>query len=191
MTPNRNTAHLDFDLQHNDQEITNDSELTTSAPLLEPRQQHDQHTTETQKNAHSVHETVGSPTPDSGLSDSKRLEKQLELPQGWPTLPQPVNVRISSLVWEILVDIILLVLSASFLAFALCVISYNRKPTSLHQQAAERLAQASQWVSAQANYASGLFAYHHRDPRYIPYSSLPSLDELPTRSYFGDSRKAR
>jgi Na+/phosphate symporter len=59
-------------------------------------------------------------------------------------------VSIRDTIWNIVVDIALLPLSITFLAFVFLVIEYNQKPKSSHPKLADTLAQVPNWVGKEA-----------------------------------------
>jgi hypothetical protein len=147
------TSEIGIRSTYREERIPSESQLTTNAPLLEPLRYNEQPVSNTADGAHSAQDTV------QDLALDYELEKPSGKPQGWPTLPQSVKLPISTLIWNILVDVALLALSSAFLVIALFVIGYNGKPTSSHGQAAERFEQASKWVRTLAIRLCRLSAY--------------------------------
>jgi hypothetical protein len=144
------TSEIGIRSTYREERIPSESQLTTNAPLLEPLRHHERPVSDSEDGAQ---DTV------QDLALDCKLEKPSEIPQGWPTLPQSIKLPISTLIWNILVDVALLALSSAFLVFALFVIEYNGKPTSSHGQAAERFEQASKWVRTLAIRLCRLSAY--------------------------------
>jgi hypothetical protein len=131
---------------YSEERIPSESQLTTNAPLLEPLHHSERLVSHSKDGAHSAHETVQRLGLDCELPNNSVLEKPSKIPQGWPTSPQSIKLPMSTRMWNISVDVTLLLLSCAFLVFALFVLGYNGKPTSSHRQAAERFEQASNWV---------------------------------------------
>lgn len=64
----------------------------------------------------------------------------------WPSLPGPVKSSKTSIVLEILTDIIFACFSLAFFAFALTVRSYDGAATREHQRLTSALQEASRYV---------------------------------------------
>lgn len=133
---------------YSEERVPSESQLTTDAPLLESLRHGERLVSNSEDGADSAHETVHHPALDYGLPNKTVLEKPSGMiPQGWPISPQAIKLPMSTRIWNVFVDIALLLLSCAFLIFALSVLGYNGKPISSHQQAAGRFEQASKWVS--------------------------------------------
>jgi hypothetical protein len=142
------TSDIERDSIVNQVRLSFDSQLSTNVSLLDFSYRDEPAASDSESGILSVHETYQSTIPDPVHLHAPLREKGLELPRGWPTSPQPVKMPIGSMFWYVIVDMALLAVSIAFLAFAWCVVLYDQKPTSFHRQAAERLEQASKWVSA-------------------------------------------
>jgi hypothetical protein len=140
------TSEIELRSTHREERIASEPQLSTNAPLLKSITGDDPVTRNSEHRTHISDEPVCSTALDRELPDIALLEKQSELPRGWPTSPQVVKVSIRTLIWRSLVDVALFSLSVAFLVFALFVIRYNNRPTSSHRQAAQGFEQASKWV---------------------------------------------
>lgn len=141
------TSEIELRCTHSEEQVPPESQLSTNAPLLEFHQDGEGNAPNSKGRFQSPHEIISSTALDRELPNAPLLEKNSELSLDWPTSPQPVNIPLGITIWNIFTDIVLLAFSVAFLAFALFVIWYNGKPMSYHQQAAERIEQASTWVS--------------------------------------------
>jgi hypothetical protein len=177
---------------YSEERIPSESQLTTDAPLLEPLRHGERLVSNSEEGADSAHGAVQHPALDRGLPNKTVLEKPSGLiPQGWPTSPQVIKLSMSTRIWNVFVDVALLLLSCAFLIFALFVLGYNGKPISSHRQAAERFEQASNWVSTLLIRLHRLLAHWYRALRSTLFYLHPLSDELPMRSYFGDLKGAK
>jgi len=134
-------------IRYEDQ-LTSESRLSTDTPLLQPLHRDERAVSSSEESLRRSHDAGHSVSSDYELVGSSSVDKQLEPPRGWPASPQRVKISTTTTIWNILVDLSLLILSVAFLAFALFVSFYDQKPTKSHEQAAERFIQASKWVSA-------------------------------------------
>ena len=150
------------------EERTRESQISTDAPQLELL--HHCERDAANSDDRSSRERVPSTALNDELPNAPLLEKQSDLSLGWPTSPRPVRNSFSTTAWKILIDLLLLLLSLAFLSFALFVIWYNGKPTSRHQDAAERIKQASIWVRTSSGVLDCSFAHPSRARQSIPYS---------------------
>lgn len=80
-------------------------------------------------------------------------DKAEHVPQGWPSAPSPIKTSLSSIIWEAIVDIVLLALSLLFLVFTLIINHYDGAPTAQHPQATSRLLSATKFVRYPAKFA--------------------------------------
>jgi len=167
-----------------------ESQVSTDLSILDFPYRDDPLPLESGASADDAHKLDKSITPGSVLADDLSQETHLRALQGWPTSPRSVEISASLLIWYIFVDISLLAISFTFFVFAILVLSFDQKPTSSHQRAAQRFEQASNWVSQKLPDLAIKLLTGSRAQRSIPYSLLRLLGEPPMLFCFGDSRKA-
>jgi len=153
------TSEIELSFADSEERTRHESRISTDAPQLELLHHCELDTTNSDDRLRSSRERVPSTALNHELPNTPLLEKQSELPLGWPTSPRPVKNAFSTTAWKILIDLLLLLLSLAFLSFALFVIWYNGKPTSRHQDAAERIKQASIWVRTSSGVLDCSFAH--------------------------------
>ena len=140
-----------FDIElrplRSEEQLASESRLSTDTPLLESLHRDERAASGSEDSLRIACDTGHKSLLDCELVDCSSIDKHLETPRGWPASSQHIKISTATTIWNILVDIFLLALSTSFLAFALFVSAYDQKPTKSHQQAADRFIQASKWVS--------------------------------------------
>ncbi|KAI4653442.1 hypothetical protein J4E93_001208 [Alternaria ventricosa] len=141
------TSEIELSFANSEERIRRESRISTDAPQLELLHHNERDAANSDDRLRSSRERLPSTALNHELPNAPLLEKQPDLSLGWPTSPRPVKNSLGTTAWKVLTDLLLLALSVAFLSFALFVIWYNGKPTSRHQDAAERIKQASIWIS--------------------------------------------
>ncbi|KAI4674781.1 uncharacterized protein J4E84_010387 [Alternaria hordeiaustralica] len=122
------TSDIELSFADSEERTRRESQISTDAPQLELLHHCELDAANSDDCLRSSRERVPSTALNYELPNAPLLEKQSDLPLGWPTSPRPVKISFGSATWKILVDLLLLVLSLTFLAFALFVIWYNDFP---------------------------------------------------------------
>jgi len=79
-------------------------------------------------------------------SDSPRDESKL-LPKNWPSAPQQLRTKPSEVIVEIVLDIVFIALSISFLLFGLIVKHYDQAHVEDHPRLTQNLVEATRYVN--------------------------------------------
>lgn len=101
--------------------------------------------------AQSADEVHHEPTHDTALTATPLLDADADeaetcVPQGWPTSPNRVRHSLAAIASQGFFDIVLILCSASFLAFAQFVVHYDQAPTSENPKATNMLRSATKYV---------------------------------------------